>query len=78
MSEKSASRGDGGNSYSIIKVPENDDTYLETTSGKESIRTDIQETTCGICGFSARTKEELQDHTSHAHNKEEASVRQLD
>lgn len=51
-----------------IKVPESDDSYLEAMSGKELETSELKQTTCSICGLSARTKEELQDHISNAHS----------
>lgn len=56
-------------SYSTIKVPDKDDTYLETASGKELESTESHQRTCTICGLSARTKVELQDHIRSAHRE---------
>jgi hypothetical protein len=37
--------------------------------GQRGRPTDLSEqSTCEICGLTARTKEELEDHISHAHN----------
>ena len=39
-----------------------------TAMGQRGRSTDLSEqSTCEICGLTARTKEELKDHISHAH-----------
>lgn len=45
--------------YTMIKVGEKDDTYLEEVSGDDSIKAESQQTTCSICGLTARNKAEL-------------------
>jgi hypothetical protein len=60
-------------SYSTIKTSDEDDTYLEAMSGDKPVQADVQETTCSKCGLTARTKEELQDHINHAHNRENST-----
>jgi hypothetical protein len=55
--------------YSRIKVPDKDDTYLETMSGREMENEEPEKTTCSICGLNARTSQELQDHIRNAHKK---------
>ena len=53
----------------MIKAPDAKDSYLETTSGKDDNAGNVWQTqqTCGKCGLTARNKQELQDHISHAH-----------
>jgi hypothetical protein len=55
--------------YATIKVPDKDDTYLETMSGKELANAGTQQRICTICGLSARSKVELQDHIRNAHRE---------
>jgi hypothetical protein len=55
-----------------IKVPESDDSYLETVSWEGTGNYKLQPTTCSICGLSARTKEELEDHFRNAHKEAKA------
>jgi hypothetical protein len=55
--------------YNAIKVPDKDDTYLKTMSGKELQNIKTQQRTCTICGLSARNKVELQDHIRNAHRE---------
>jgi hypothetical protein len=59
-------------SYTTIKASEKDDSYLEEVSGEESIEVKLQQTTCSICGLSARTREELQEHIKNAHKEASA------
>lgn len=56
-------------SYTMIKAPDADDTYLKTMSGKEIETAESDQTTCSKCGLSARTKGELQDHFINAHKE---------
>lgn len=60
-------KGDG----TRIEVPDSDDTYLESMSGKETVAAESQQTTCKICGLGARTMEELQDHIRNAHKEKD-------
>lgn len=67
MGDENRSKDEG--SYSTIKVPDRGDTYLESMSGNEEESKEPKNTTCNICGLTARTKEELQDHVSSAHKQ---------
>ena len=78
MTERNnSSKSENGNSsksedglYSKIKVPDANDSYLETTSGKNDNAENIwqRQQTCSKCGLTARNKQELQDHIDHAHS----------
>jgi hypothetical protein len=59
--------------YTMIKVGEKNDTYLEEVSGEDSIKAESQQITCSICGLTARNKAELQDHVSNAHKEATSS-----
>ena len=71
-----SSNSENGNSskseedlYSKIRVPDANDSYLETTSGSNDNAENIwqRQQTCSKCGLTARNKQELQDHIDHAH-----------
>jgi hypothetical protein len=55
--------------HATIKVPDKDDTYLKAMSGRELETAETQQRTCTICGLSARSKVELQDHIRNAHRE---------
>jgi len=58
-----------GQDDTTIKVSDSDDNYLESMSGRELDARESKQTICTICGLSARTTEELQDHVSNAHRE---------
>ena len=70
MGEKNKPTDEDG--YTVIKVPDADDTYLKAMSGKELETAESDQTTCSKCGLSARTRGELQDHFINAHNEDSA------
>jgi len=69
MSEK-AEEKEHENGYTRVKAYSADDSYDDIVAGKRSITEDFEKheaTTCEICGLTARTDGELQDHMRHAH-----------
>ena len=65
---KDRKKADGRTSSASVSVPDDDETYLETMSGKELENSKSgQVNNCNVCGLSARTKAELTDHIRNAH-----------
>ena len=61
-------KADRSKASTRVSMPDNDETYLETMSGKElESAKSGQVNNCNVCGLSARTKEELTDHIRNAH-----------
>ncbi len=67
MVEKENKSQENENNYTKIEAARPDEQYLSLTSGKEPKDLTPRQQTCGICGLTARNKEELQDHIRHAH-----------
>ena len=67
MVERKKSGQENEDKYTAIKAARSDEQYLDLTSGKGPEDLIPKQRTCGVCGLTARNKEELEDHISNAH-----------
>lgn len=69
MSEKGEEE-EHENGYTTVKAYSVNDSYDDIVTSKKNIAEDFakhEATKCEICGLTARTDAELEDHIKHAH-----------